>query len=238
MLLQGVLLLVVLSLLVSSVLVYAKVEKENYFWVKIVVFFLLSLLTLNLGSIPIPLGFLAGLWFVSYKAKGNIPIKRLALVFGVAGFVMTQIIPAVSFEELQSIQKIQQWSSRFEHIYAVHDYEPTSPIQKKISGFVEDRTDVDAGIAMMRTWVLQQKNEKIKSRKWLLSDAADELAFWWHSSRRDEFRKTYEFIEFKGGKGYFGVFKQDQNNEQYYLDFLIEFDHFKNARPTLMGTSW
>lgn len=238
MFLQGILLLVVLLLLLSAVWIHPRIEEEKYFWAKLVLLYLLCLLTLTIGKIPLPIGLALGLWFVSAKSRFNISMKRLALVFGFAAFMVTQIIPVISLEDLQGIREKQHFSKRFQNVYAVHDYEPSSPIQKKISSFVEDRTDVDAGILMMRTWVLQQKNIKIKGRKWLLSDAADELEFWWHSSRRDKFNTTYEFIEFHGGKGYFGVFKQDDKTDRYYLDLLIEFDDFKNSRPTIMGNWW
>ncbi|WP_340373214.1 hypothetical protein [Peribacillus sp. FSL E2-0218] len=78
------------AILISSIIFLARknVDKETYFPLKILGYFILGSFTFNINQISLPLGFIVYLIF--FRPKLNVQGKRIAAVFGFLAFIIVQ----------------------------------------------------------------------------------------------------------------------------------------------------
>ncbi len=219
-----------LFLLLLLTLWYQNREFERGFWLKIAALYGLSVLTLNIGPIILPLGAVIGMFLV-FRNKGvNKLAKRLAVGFSFAYYLLLLALPSVPLQQLSAQRELFSYQHMFREITAVYDFTEDSPVQSKSRSHLfhspTAMTQADA-IVMFLNWALTQQNIPIKDADWLWYEARQEHGFWWHFSRRDELT-SHLYIRFPNQVEYFAVLL---NTGVWRIDvFPVLWDRFHPFR--------
>lgn len=230
---MGWILLIGILILLSGALLFITLEDEKYLVIKVVLLYLLSVITLNIGSVSLPFGLTLGLLIVVKKNKTNLRIKRLALLCGLLFFLLSTIFPAIPLTDLLAYRENFAELNRFSDVQLVEYLKPDTQDQAELRRYVtssqDENRDYYACILMFRTWVLNSQKILIKDPEWLYSKSPIELNFQDSYIYIDD-NKTEAFLQFADGKKYFALFKK--KDEKYYPAMIIRYGEIKpGQRP-------
>lgn len=232
--------IIIISIFILLVITILKIEKEkeNSFWLKIVILYCSMILIINFHTsssvyginIVIPLGIIIAFLRVANKSTKNINIKKLTLIFSLTCFILIHyIIPPLSISEMYEARELKSLLNNFETVEYVQTYSPTSEIQEKLQEYYTDR-----GQNMFRAFVCLEKNITIKNKDWLKRDFDTEFNIDWGSriSSEKKVKTKYghyttinhefdEYIRFEEtGEEYHGRFKYLDG--KLYLKYVIK----------------
>jgi len=200
-------------------------KAERGLWLRLILYFIAGSFILRINQISLPIGFIIGILYMGYKSNNNRSIKYLGLMFGLAFYFLSIIIPDHSLNNAKEDREVAELQQKFDHLTSITKYTPNSDIQQTINRInLENPSDeYKSGdtIVMFRTWVLDARHIPIKSPDWLWR-CDDELHLYWLSQMKDE-NTQYELIQFnEDHKTYFGVFKRKDAKSPFYLKYVIE----------------
>ncbi|OEF99163.1 hypothetical protein BHF71_10030 [Vulcanibacillus modesticaldus] len=207
-------------------------EKEKNFWLKVTFLYLVSIITLNINILPIPIGLIIAFSVVDKEKTINKSIKKIVLLFGLVYFILTIVVPPIEIKDILTYNELHKEISRFEDVHSIHIYDDTAPIQKEIRKYY----DSDSSLYLQFiTWVLNQRGIEIVNKEWLEEAySRDNLNFYWSSIQIDGLTR-HVYIRFKDGSGeYFGIFKKENDGSRYYLKTVIEHSGIEDGiYPTI-----
>ncbi|GAA0343068.1 hypothetical protein GCM10008967_36930 [Bacillus carboniphilus] len=213
-----------LFVLFLIVVIREKKEKEKFFWLKILLFFLSFLLTLNISSIRLPLGIVIAFFIIIKFTKLNKSIKKLTLLFSLIGFiVLYYLIPPLEFNQAKYSSDIYNQLNRFKVVEEFSHFSNEAPIQEEMHAYSEGEQSPQ--LYMIVAYVLKDKEIPIKSKKWLKYDAHRELDFDWSShTLSTESRQISDKISESYGTSWEVYFRFNQTGEEYLAYFKREDD--------------
>jgi hypothetical protein len=226
-----------LSIFLLLILSYVDLRKSlnTKAWIKIILGYMICSLYLDVFGLLIPIGAIVGFIYIS-RTKDNYLLR--SIFFGLVCIIITFYMPKVNVNQVREISRIAEYSSQFNQVNSVYNYQSNSEINSLLNNKAleiknknnKSKIDIDPNV-LFRIWVLSHKGFPIEDLDWLYYKSPFEIHYYWQSNHPDNF-SSIEYVVFQG-VGYMGMFKRDNTESPYRLYTIIEFDKFKVLNPMI-----
>jgi len=171
----------------------------------------------------LPLGLFIALLVYQRKRdqKPNLPLKRIALIFGGLFYLLSWAIPAIPLADLLQSKRELAFLRQFNGVEATYSYQKNAALNQKIQADTYDPQTGYNEAVMGVYWICLEEGIAVKSREWLWFDAHTDAGIDWTFARKND-RESHVLAKLGNGHQYALVFRRENDADAPYLSYAIE----------------